>query len=519
MNKALLCFGLLFSSIFVYAQKKANLIDWRPYFKSEMLHFVLGKDDTHMYFIVKGDIGILKVPLDNSDPKKIEQYFVSLPKKRSLEKIEMLDGNIFIFSSEKRDKIQYLYVNLFDKERGEIKEESHLLTSFDYSDGSFWNRGNFSVRTSQDQNRILAYYKLPYSKRENERFGLFVFDKSLELIWQRDIELPYEDKLFETQQFMVDNQGNVHLIARLYRDKKREAVKGEPNYAYHLLSYSAETTEASETVISLGDVFIIEMNISTKDGKNLYCIGFFSEDKSPTMKGIYALEIDPSNGDIIRSNTSAFSIDFITSMMSQKQAKRARKKEERGKKVELSNFIIDEIIFREDGGISLIGERRYFYEVSMPVTNSQGMVTHHRTERYYVNDYILVASLDSKLEMEWAKMVRKGQVSKGGFPTTGYMFMQDGDKLRFIFHDHHKNVRISNDPNEKMKNYTTGYKKYKITEAVVDGAGAVSYRVIHFDKRETYKVLPYYLPTPIFDDAFLIYSRERRKTRLGLYKF
>ena len=50
-------------------------------------------------------------------------------------------------------------------------------------------------------------------------------DKNLNQIWDKKVELPYQDQLFEIEGYQIDNQGNVHLLGILFNEKKKEYQK------------------------------------------------------------------------------------------------------------------------------------------------------------------------------------------------------------------------------------------------------------------------------------------------------
>jgi hypothetical protein len=521
MKYLLLSLSLLIGIPVTFAQNPQKGVVWAKEYKNKnILENVLGEDGTHIFTLKSkprrifssGDYYIERIDLTG---RFIEEKLIALPDNRNFETAYMLKHEIYIFSSEKRDKMQYLYVDHLNKKTLEPEGKSQLITSFDYSEGGWWNKGNFSVEISSDESKVLAYYKLPYSRTEYERFGLFVYDTDLELIWKREVELPYIDKLFDTKMFIVDNLGSVHLLARLYKDKVRTSKKGEPNYAYHLLSYSERSMDPVEVVIGLKDIFLQEMFVATVDGETLYCAGYFSEDKKWSIKGVFALEIDPKTGDIDKYEINTFSIDFITSLLSERQAKKKKKKEAKGKAVELTDIKMKHIVIHEDGGLTVVGEREYTYEVTVVTQTGSGGTT-TQTKTYFVNNEIVVAYLNSNLKMDWVKNVIKYQVSQNPFYQSYFMQVHN-DKLVFFFNDNIKNDRKLPLKPKDIKSFISKPNKSNMMKAEVDGAGAIRWTEVYFKKGDKHmlRTEPIF---QIFDDKVLLYSTYKKKKRYGIHQ-
>ena len=51
--------------------------------------------------------------------------------------------------------------------------------------------GTFAFAISKDSANLLVYKELPYQKKSPERFGFKVFDQNFQLVWEKNIVLPY----------------------------------------------------------------------------------------------------------------------------------------------------------------------------------------------------------------------------------------------------------------------------------------------------------------------------------------
>ena len=69
--------------------------------------------------------------------------------------------------------------------------------------------GTFDFQISQDSSKFLVYHNNPYDKYNNEKFSYKVYDNKLNLVWEKDVQLPYKDKYFSIEDYILDNAGNV----------------------------------------------------------------------------------------------------------------------------------------------------------------------------------------------------------------------------------------------------------------------------------------------------------------------
>ena len=139
-------------------------------------------------------------------------------KKRDFEKMLYLNGQFYLFTSfnNKAHKANYLFVQSLRKKSlnlsNKIKKISETPARDEYREGKF----NFHV--SKDSSKVLIYSQLPNQKRASEKFSLKVFDNNMDLIWDKDIILPYPDNRFAISDYRVDNNGNVYLLGVLYQN-------------------------------------------------------------------------------------------------------------------------------------------------------------------------------------------------------------------------------------------------------------------------------------------------------------
>lgn len=413
--------------------------------KRSTLSDIIGHDETGIYAIQqkrKGLYGLYtETSLEHYNNKMNRTKSVRLDlraqnKEKDFEFMVHQNDEIYVFSSFKNQKLKqkFLFIQSINKETLQANNDLKKITEVDYSKSSKYNSGNFNYETSRDSSKILIHYNSPYKKGQNEKFGFHIFDNTMNELWAKKVTLPYKEELFEIKDYKIDNQGNIHILGRIFKDKRREKRKGKPNYKYQILSYYNNGNTVKEYPIKIEGKFLTDMQIAIDDKQNLICAGFYSSENTYTIKGSYFLEVDRETKEIKTKNFNEFEIDFITQNMSKRKTKKTKKKASEGKNVELYKYNLDNIIIKDTGGAVLIGEQ-YFINTSTSMSDGKMYTNYH----YHYND-IMVINISSEGKIEWAEKIPKKQVSinDGGF-FSSYALSVIKDKLYFVFNDHPKN--------------------------------------------------------------------------------
>jgi len=327
-----------------------------------------------------------------------------------------------------------------DKKTLKPSSKIEKIAAIDYSENNKRNAGNFRIRTSEDSTKVLVYYNLPYEAGSSEKFGFHVFDNAFNQLWHKEIAIPYKDELFDIENYKVDNNGNVHLIGIVFKEKKKKKRKGKPNYRYQLLSYYNEGNQLEEYPIKIEGKFLTDMQIAINKDKDIICSGFYSDERSFSIKGSYFLKISSETKEVISKSFNEFGIDFITQNMTERREKKTKKKADKGKNVELYEYDLYNIILKDDGGAVLIGEQYYVQQVTSSMPNGSGGRTTSTSYFYNYND-IIVINVAADGQIKWTEKIPKRQVTAGdrGF-FSSFVYSVVNDKIFFVFNDHPKNL-------------------------------------------------------------------------------
>ncbi|NOQ25811.1 MAG: hypothetical protein GQ564_10660 [Bacteroidales bacterium] len=437
-------------------QEKSNKVDilWgdeQKESKKTTLSDIVGHDETGIYALKtkrKGFYGMNStITLEHYNNKLNQTNSVSLEliyqkKKMNFEFIIHHNNELYLYSSFINKKLNhnFLFVQTINKKTLQFNQDIKKIAEIDYTGRSIVNIGNFNYEVSRDSSKVLVYYNLPYVRYENEQYGFHVFDEEMNQLWENKVTLPYMEELLDVEDFKIDDKGNVHLLGVIYKEKRKAKRKGEPNYKYQIISYFDKGNEVKEYPIMIEGKFLTDMKIAITDDKDVICSGFYSNEGLFSIIGAYFIKVDGETKEIIAKNFKEFGIDFITQNMTDRQEKKAKKKAEKGKEVELIQYDLDNIVLRDDGGAVLIGEQYFVRMVTRTMSNGNGGTTTTTSYYYFYND-IIVINISPEGNIEWTEKIPKRQktANDGGFYSS-YAMSVVKDKLYFVFNDHPENL-------------------------------------------------------------------------------
>lgn len=410
-------------------------------------------------------------------------------KKREFEDVVKIGGQLYLFTSFNNQvkKKNYLF---YQKISPRLLPSRDIVKIGEIDTRNKYKEGDFDIILSRDSSKALIYNELPYQKNEPERFTLRVFDDQMQEQWTRDITLPYNDDVFEIEEYRVDKEGNVYLLGVVYQERNRLKRRGQPTYGYTILAYLNGGTEKQEYRIDLDDKFITDLTFRVANDGNLVCSGFYSDRGTVSIKGTYFLRMNAKTKEIYNVNYKAFDLDFLTFNLTEGRKRRAERNEKSGNEdqvPELYRFSLDELIMRTDGGAVLVAEQYFVYQqnwdrgfgydpiwgrqVWNPYWNRNTQVNYF----YHYND-ILVINIKPTGEIEWATRIPKRQetMNDGGYYSS-YAMATVRDRFYFIYNDNPRNFdpKVLNGERRIRHNYNGRYSVVSLAEVKIDGSVTV----------------------------------------------
>lgn len=538
MKKLLFTLTLCFASLLTWSQNNNNIsLEWGKEVeikKRSTISDIVATtaDGIYVYkYKIKGAlIGKYIFFLEHYDNryslKKSVEFELKYQKKDlQLEKFVFMNGRLYAFSTFKNQKTKkyYLFSQSINLKTLLPNKDLKKVAEISYQNHSRWNTGTYSFDFSTDSTKLLVSYSLPYQKKTKEKFGFHVFDQDMNLLWKKNIVLPYLEELFAIKKMKVDNEGNAYFVGKLFREKTRNRNRtGNPNYDYLVLSYSKDNAQANEYKIQLKEKFITDLQVDIAPNKDIVCAGFYSNESSYAVKGSFYLSIDNEQKTVNKSSYKEFGMDFITHNMTAKQEKKAKKKESKGKNIEMYNYDLDEMIMRSDGGVMLVAEQYFVSVHTYTTSNGNGGRTTHTTYTYYYND-IIVINISPEGIIDWMVTIPKYQVStndRGFF--SSYVLSVVGNKLHFVFNDHPENLDFKKGDKIMSPYYSTLFSKGKkgsiLTVVSVDPKGNYTREALPADKNSIVITRPK-VCKQVSNNELIIYGQKKKTQQFGKVTF
>jgi hypothetical protein len=435
-----------------------------------------------------------------------------IPKRSWIESIIPFNGGLLLFYSklDKAKKTNDLFVVTLSQEDLSTLQEETRIFSMKYT--SKRNSGNFDIAISRDSSKLLAFANTPNkrSKGARDEISVVVMDKDFEILWDDVLTIPYADKDFGIYDYDVDNNGNVYVLGKHYKQKSKRQ-KRQPRGTYKLIGFFEEGHDRQEFDLKLSNKFISDITYFVKADGNILCSGLYSNTNTSGAAGAFYLEIENETLEVVVENLVEFDLDFLTQGLSERQTKKVKRKVNKGKDVEFYSYEVRNLIEKEDGGLIMVAEQYFVRVTTTTTTNANGTTSTSTTYHYYYNDIIIV-SFDEEGEIEWHDKLEKAQYSTndGGYYSGFNMRVKDG-KMHFYFVDQAYSVPgLDIDRKADKRAYRANHFIY----ATVDLDGEKEVQSLGQIDRRGFRPVPKEFVS-MRDGRSTIYLRGRKSYKLG----
>lgn len=350
----------------------------------------------------------------------------------------------------------------------------------------------FSVMRSEDETHFLLMTSNQSAGEENTDVGmnLTVFNSEMKQEWEKDAKLGFKSDLFGITNIRLDDNGDVSIVGIEYKQKltaKEIRRSGKPDYTHHFIRFSEQGNKMISMPIEVKGKFITDLRIETAMNGDIVVAGFYSETGTFSIKGAFYMSIDPATESIKTQQFSEFGTEFITLNLTDREEKKAKKKEAKGEELEMNEFDMRDLILRADGGATLVAEQYIFYVTTSTYRDANGRSQTTYTYHYLYND-IVVVSFSNTGALEWKTKIAKRQhtINDAGM-WSSYAMAIVGDKLFFVFNDNPKNLFIAAD--ETPYNFSAG-KDLAVVLVEVDNSGKATKEMLFTTERGDAMVRP-----------------------------
>lgn len=481
--------------------------------KDERYLDIVGSDE-NWFYTTKDLLGTKdKFILEKYSVDSLNRVFskeVSLPEidgeAMNFEKLVFANNQFFLFASVYKNSTET--ISAYCTSMNTNGEWLDLPVLIDEFESKRWNSGEYDVMLSPDSSLFMVYHKLGFRKKSKDTFSFHVYSLSLDLLWEKRLELPASSGAFEIDQYLLDNAGNVLLLSGM-SPKKVDADANRINTRkkeYILFTYSWAENKLKEFNINLKDKWVISAICALTPEGNICIGGFYSKDQYFTIGGSFFFTMNGQSREVTASGLVVFDKELLNEFLSGRQAEKGN---------ELSDFYFDHLVIKPDGGAYMIAEQYYISERITTDPNT-GM----RVVTYYYNYLdILVLKVTPDGQIEWSKKIPKDQSTaddKGRY--SSYALFESEDQLYFLFNDHGDNLTLLLDePSAELRSFSNSRKSVS-TVVSVNERGEMN-RSALFSFRETGTILRPKLYRQLDSSSGVIYGQFKKTYRFGKLKF
>jgi hypothetical protein len=356
-------------------------------------------------------IGIFKY--DQNFSRQWQKTLFEQNGRLSVDHLSVLGNNIVVFVSEELPKEEQVVVWAYQydlngnllKNRKEVSRGPRLKKE----------RMTLNYTLSPNKKQLLCFQK-DGRKGENEKLTFFIFDEKFKEPVEGGLQIPWPSEQFDLRAIRVGNNGDVFILGRIDQARNTSA----DNWLHYMYRYDPKVNDAIEIPLDFQDNFVTDLNFRTDRENNILIAGYYSKKGPGNIAGVFYQRIDGITNKAVVETYHPFDEDFMARYLSQRQL-------EKGK--ELTNFFLDKIIPRSDGGLLILGEQYY-----VTVNTYRDIYGYWFNQTFYHYDDVLVTSISGDGKMEWSSVVYKRQMSENSSQLS-YFDVVTADRL-YLFYEY-----------------------------------------------------------------------------------
>lgn len=287
---------------------------------------------------------------------------------------------------------------------------------------------------SKDSSKLLVFAMTPYNKKENEKYYMAVYDDNMKKIWEKTVELPYQDKFVVLHDYFVTNKGEVGVLFKHYdQEVTKESVKvdGErvPAYKTKLLIYNNTNTAPPEIVLNVNNKFVNNLDLTTDATDNLTLFGLYKTKESGHVTGYFITSIDRKTNAVSLKKMEAFPQELLELIDEDDQA--SKKEKDPGLQ---AFFQLRDVLQRDNGSLDYILE--YYRKDEHTTQNNRG---YSRTYYTYALGDIIDINVTPNGKTTFVR-VPKMQYSADWWPFSSFVALTVKNKLYLFYNDDKDNI-------------------------------------------------------------------------------
>ncbi|MFN2422785.1 MAG: hypothetical protein ABR572_03320 [Cryomorphaceae bacterium] len=297
---------------------------------------------------------------------------------------------------------------------------------------------NYQLITSTDNRFLALVATTELDLARNEKFEIKLFDSSLNLAFQKQLEIPYAAGDVNYGDIIVDSDVAIYLLMDVPSPRLKEMDKvAAPAGDYFMIRYNFKQNTVSEKALSIGVKWIYEARLKKNTAGDIQVFGYFSNMVDPVMAGTFSVSFDAATGRITDNGLAAFDRAFKAQFRP------------RGNVTDRSDLALYDIGYtfaQPDSEMLMVSEKRDLYRSTIfnPATGTYFVVEN------FMYEEILLTQISTSGEGLMNFKIPKFQASgRSDDNHLSYLAARDKDRTFFIFNDHERNAGLDIHSNTK----------------------------------------------------------------------
>ncbi len=422
-----------------------------------------------------------------------------------------IGGEDYFFHSKwiKSEKTDRLFAERISTELFQSELEKKSIMEIDKHLGKYEpESGWFNFHKNNDNDLLLVTYnkklKIKTKDGNTSLAELNLFDKKLNLLWRKEMEMPFPENEIKDYEYRFDKEGNVYLILERKLKIETERNKYTEVLNYELFRIGLDTIESIPINLNFNNTYLHYIQLLQNKRGNLQLFAIYSN-RAKGICGIGSAEFVNGVFTDFIENTPPEGLRML--FESSKTTKQMDHKKMIGEDAGI-NFRSFDLYENDDGTFTFLAEE------SIDATFD------HLSGNYFNNGTlncldIYVTYLDSTGKMIWAGKIPKEQEGAYSPNLMSYCYNYYKGNHYFLFNDNSKNMNLYIDDGPAM--YTNNYKGM-LTAIRLDKEGNM-YRQNLFDIGEIDKTINPNKPFQIAPNKIVFDAFRNNEHKLVLFQF
>ena len=371
----------------------------------------------------------------NNDLELIDSISVIVPKSGKkycqFESVEYINNELILFTSflDKKSRKLDIYYSRIRKNQ---VEENKILISFDVKQ---FKGNEIQIIKSEDRSKFLVYRNNNMNKYENEEFDLIVFNNKFDLLWSKQITLPYKELYASFEKVFLDNIGGVHaqLVKKPNRAKGEKISTVFQSDMFKFITYNPTKDKLTEYDVNITDQWVDNYTFFVDEEINeIKIVGYYGDSRNKINK-LFFNTLSSTDHNIISKSVLEFNDSLISKFC---------KDDPSEGKSSLKHYKLDHILKGKNKSWYIVGQEEFITKVP-----SVGPYASLSLDKRYIRgcfnyNNIMVIKLNPEGKLVWAEKIPKRSFNITGINYLSYLlnYNRDKDQICVVFNDYKKNI-------------------------------------------------------------------------------